>query len=134
MTCLVTLSTISLLKIPNLLDSIFYQKFVIACMMYQVVQLFQTPAFTLGIYLHFWTPICSHLVRGLNLISRTLIIFYYYYYYYFFISLRLKTYIKLHLFILCKITIIKSYSHGTNRIYTYRSPGNTGKNNIKQKM
>ena len=63
-----------------------------------------------------------------------IIIIYYYYYYYYFISLRLKTYIKLHLLILYKITIIKSYSHGTNRIYTYRSPGNTGKNNIKQKM
>ena len=33
------------------------------------------PAFTLRIYRHFWTTICNHLLRGLNLILRTLIIF-----------------------------------------------------------
>ena len=31
--------------------------------------------FTLRIYLHFWITICNHLLRGLNLILRTLIIF-----------------------------------------------------------
>ena len=32
-------------------------------------------SFTLRIYIHFWTTICNHLLRGLNPISRTLIIF-----------------------------------------------------------
>ena len=35
---------------------------------YRADQLFQTAAFTLRIYLHFWTTICNHLLRGLNLI------------------------------------------------------------------
>ena len=42
---------------------------------YRVDKLFQTAAFTLRIYLHFWTTICNHLFRGLNPILRTLIIF-----------------------------------------------------------
>ena len=37
-----------------------------------VDQLFQTAALTLRIYLYFWTTICKHLLRGLNLILRTL--------------------------------------------------------------
>ena len=40
----------------------------------QVDQLFQTAAFTLRIFVHFWTTICNHLLRGLNLILKTLII------------------------------------------------------------
>ena len=58
-------------------------------------------------------------------------------YYYLFISPRLKTYIKttpIYNNYNYKITIIKNYSHGANRIYTYRSPGNTGINKIQQKM
>ena len=43
--------------------------------LYRVDQLFQTAAFTLRIYLHFWTTIFNHLLRGLNLILGTLIIF-----------------------------------------------------------
>ena len=75
MICLVTTSNIFLLKIPNLLDSIFYQKFINTYMTYRVDQLFQTASFTLIIYLHFWTTVCNHLLRVLNLILRTLIIF-----------------------------------------------------------
>ena len=62
---------------------------------------------------------------------------YYDYYYYLFISPRLKTYIKttpIYNNYNYKITIIKNYSHGANRIYTYRSPGNTGIKKIQQKM
>ena len=74
-TCLVTPSIIFLLKIPNLLDSMFYQKFINANMTCRFDQLFPTGAFTLRIHLHFWTNICNHLLSGLNLILRTLIIF-----------------------------------------------------------
>ena len=38
-------------------------------------QLFQTVAFTLRIYLHFWTTNCNYLLRGLNLMLKILIIF-----------------------------------------------------------
>ena len=38
-------------KIPNMLDSIFYRKFINAYRMYWVYQLFQTAVFTLRIYL-----------------------------------------------------------------------------------
>ena len=38
-------------------------------MTYWVDQLFQTTAFTQRIYLHFWTLIFNHLLRGLNLIK-----------------------------------------------------------------
>ena len=44
-------------------------------MTYQLEKLFQTAAFTRKIYLHFWTTISNYLLRGLNLILRTLIIF-----------------------------------------------------------
>ena len=47
------LSIIFLLKTPNLLVSIFYQKLINAYMKYQVDQLFQTATFTLRIHLHF---------------------------------------------------------------------------------
>ena len=73
--CLVTISIIFLLKVPNFLDSIFYQKFINAYMTYRVNQLFLTAAFTLSIYLHFKTTICNHLPRGLNRILRTLTFF-----------------------------------------------------------
>ena len=62
-----------LVKDPNL--AIFYQKFINAYMTYQVDQLFQTAAFTLRTYLHFRATICNHLLRGLNLILRTVMIF-----------------------------------------------------------
>ena len=48
-----------LFKDPKFAGSIFYRKYIKAYMMYQVDQLFQTAAFTLRIYLHFWTTICS---------------------------------------------------------------------------
>ena len=38
-------------------------------------RLFQTAIFTLRIYFHFWTTICNHLFRGLNVLLRTLTIF-----------------------------------------------------------
>ena len=41
------------------LDSIFYQKFINACMTYRVDQLFQTTVFALRIYLHFWLPFAT---------------------------------------------------------------------------
>ena len=48
-----TLSITFLLKVPNLLHSIFYQIFINTYMTYRVDQLFQTAVFTLRIYLHF---------------------------------------------------------------------------------
>ena len=63
-----TLTIIFLSKIPNLLGSVFYPKFITAYMTYRVDQLFQTADFILKIYLHFWTTICKHLLRRLNLI------------------------------------------------------------------
>ena len=56
------------------LATTFSQKFISAYMTYQLNQSFQTAAFTLKVYLHFWT-IWNHLLRGLNFILRTLIIF-----------------------------------------------------------
>ena len=67
--CPVTLSYI-LLEILNVLDSIFYQKFINAYMTYWIDQFFQTAALTLRIYLHFWTTTCNHLLRGLNIIIK----------------------------------------------------------------
>ena len=51
--CIVRLSIIFLLKIPNFLGSTFYKKFTSTYMMYRVDQLFKIVAFTLKIYLHF---------------------------------------------------------------------------------
>ena len=50
-------------------------KFARFYMTYRVDRLFQTAAFTMRIYLHFWTTICNHLLRELNHILRRLIIF-----------------------------------------------------------
>ena len=75
--------------------------------------------------------------RSLSLPRSLSLALYYDCYYYLFISPRLKTYIKttpIYNNYNYKITIIKNYSHGANRIYTYRSPGNTGINKIQQKM
>ena len=57
-----TLPIVSLLKILDLLGSIFFQKFVNAYMMFRVDQLFQSAAFTVKKYLYSWTTIFNHLL------------------------------------------------------------------------